>query len=167
MSLPNSNSKLEKVRKLNKYYGEKSGFFYRKWQRARKSESRQSHFKNYRFYGDLALRSVNLYNKLNNTLKFGEVNEWSQMDPKWYIEFITKRKSERKKHFDSKYRIQLHFRSESLNADYGTFICDHCNWTFHHSPSTVYKGSVKTYSNCCGNCVNSLLERNKQQEIYC
>ena len=83
------------------------------------------------------------------------------MDGKRYKEFRAEIKTERKLKFNQNYRVHLHFMSESLHSDYGTFNCDKCDGTFYHSPAVVYKGSDKKYSNCCGHCVNDIMDWNK------
>lgn len=149
----------------------KRKFHNKKWDRARKWENQDFHYKKMRLYADISHRAWKLVFAIRNKSRFGEQCVLLRYDKENYVknytERIKKQKEEAKNKFDSRYRISLWFYSESLTADYGTHQCDKCSRTYHHSPSEVYLGAKKEYSNACGYCVNNLLEFNRQETIFC
>lgn len=158
--------KLKKLQDFSQRVNEKRDFHHKKWDRARKSETMDFHFKRYRLFDNISYRITKLFFSLRRNRRFGEVSEWMKADPEFYKKQKRKSKEEGKLKFDSNYRVYLHFMSESLSADYGTHTCDKCSRTFHHSPATVYLGKKKKYSNCCGYCVNNMLSWNRQELVY-
>lgn len=160
------NPKLINAIALFNYINDKAKFYNKKWNRARKMETIDKHFETYKMYRDFSYRAQNLIFSLRRAEKFGDGRQWFEMDGKRYKEFRAERKAERKLKFEQNYRVHLHFMSQSLHADYGTFNCDKCDRTFYHSPAVVYKGSEKKYDNCCGHCVNNMMHWNRQDEVY-
>ena len=160
------NPKLVNAIAVFNYINDKAEFYNKKWNRARKMETIDKHFETYKMYTDFSYRAQNLIFSLRRAEKFGDGRQWFEMDGKRFKEFRAEIKEERSLKFEQNYRVHLHFMSESLQADYGTFNCDKCDRTFYHSPAVVYKGSQKKHSNCCGHCVNNLMNWNKQDEVY-
>lgn len=68
-----------------------------------------------------------------------------------------KRKEENRQLFLTKYRYGIWFFSNSLHADYGTFICSKCGVEFYHSPARISLAGKVVYNCCCGNCTNYLI----------
>lgn len=157
----------KKALDLYDYLISKEDFHRKKWERARKNETRQFHYNKMRNYSEHRFRCSTLLFSIRRNEKFGEIPYFMKLDPKRYSQRKLKEKAERRMKFESNYRIHLWFYSERLSADYGTHSCDKCNREYYHSPSTVYFGSKKKYSNCCGYCVNNLLEHNRQEPLYC
>lgn len=160
------NPKLIKAIAVFNYINDKTKYYNKKWNRARKMETIDKHFETYKMYRDFSYRAQNLIFSLRRSEKFGDGRQWFEMDGKRFKEFRAKIKAERKLKFEQNYRVHLHFMSQSLHADYGTFNCDKCDRTFYHSPAVVYKGSEKKYDNCCGHCVNNMMHWNTQDEVY-
>jgi hypothetical protein len=160
------NPKLINAIAVFNYINDKAKFYNNKWNRARKMETIDKHFETYKMYRDFSYRATKLILSLRRAEKFGDGRQWFEMDGKRFKEFRAEIKKERRLKFEQNYRVHLHFMSESLRADYGTFNCDNCKREFYHSPSTIYKGSEKKHSNCCGHCVNNLMNWNKQDEVY-
>lgn len=160
-------NQLKNAIKIYNYIHEKEKFHYVKWNRARKSETQDFHWEKYKLYSSFSCRCGTLIFALKSSDKFGsEYSEWLRQTPEEYKERVKKRKDEGRLKFESQYRVYLHFFQNRLGADYGNFECDKCERTFYHSPSEVYKGKEKKYSNCCGNCVNSIMRRNQQEEVF-
>ena len=130
---------------------DKEDFHRKKWERARKNETRKYHYEKMRSYADHILRGMKLVSSLQYPSVFGTTDVLLRYDRENYVkqykERIEKQKLEAKEKFESNYRIALWFYSESLTADYGTHQCDKCSRTYHHSPSEVYLGAKKEYSN--------------------
>lgn len=164
-------SKLE-IKATDLFYRlcDKEEFHRKKWERARKNESRKFHYKKMCLYSDLRFRGWKLVSSIQLPSKFGVQDVLLRLDKENYVkryqERIARQKLEAKQKFESTYRIALWFYSESFNADYGTHQCDKCSRTYHHSPSEVYLGANKEYSNACGYCVNNLLDFNRQETIF-
>jgi len=160
-----TNLRLEKVNKLWAYIDEKTTFHFNKSMRAKKSENIDFHFDLYKIYSDFQGRAMKLSFAIRSQRKFAEQLLY-KTTPEDYLKWKKTHKEKGKLKFQSTYRVFLHFFSESLHADYSTFSCDSCNRTFYHSPSTVYLGKDKKYSSCCGYCVNTMMQRNGQEEVY-
>jgi len=152
---------------LHEYIEDKRDYFWKKYERARKREIQNKHYEKYKMYRDFSYRSVQLVYSIRSKDVFGKVPYFLKLDPKKYTERRQKEKEEKRIKFENTYRIALWFYSESLTADYGTHHCDKCSSQFHHSPSEVYLGAKKQYSNACGYCVNNLLDFNRQETIFC
>lgn len=158
---------LKKASKLYEYIHNKEKFHHGKWDRARKAENQEFHWDKYKMYSQFSSRCSTLLFKLRSKEKFGDgYSEWRMETPEKYTKRIKSIKDKRRIEFESTYRVRLHFFQNRLNADYGTFRCNKCGSTFHHSPSTVYLGAEMQYLDCCGHCVNSIMRRNQQEEIY-
>lgn len=166
MGTVDMNQKKEKAIALFDRLLEKEKFHHKKWHRARKTENRDFHYNRYKLLFDAASRMRNLAFRIDRNKKFGSGRDWWEPTAEKWCERKREQKLERKKKFDSNYRISIHFMQTSLSADYGTFYCDRCKSKFYHSPSDVYYGAELLYTNCCGNCVNKLLSRNNQDEIF-
>ncbi len=161
------NIRLKRAIDLFEKINAKTEFHYKKWNKARKRENIDFHYDKYVFYRGFSRRASDLIFSIRKGEKFGDGREWFEMNADEYKQMILKRKEENRLKFESNYRVYLYFFSESLGADYGTFNCDSCGREFYHSPSTVYLGAKRKYSCCCGHCVNTLMIRNKQEEVYC
>lgn len=148
----------------------KEEFHRKKWDRARKYENQEFHYERMKKYSELRFRCGTLLFALRRNDRFGNEDFLLKYDRKgvehMYKAHVLKYKLEGNRKFQSEYRIAMWFFSESLRSDYGTHTCDKCESTFHHSPSTVYRGVNKEYECCCGHCVNSLLRWNNQELIY-
>ncbi len=161
-----NNKTLKKAINLYDSLIKKESFHRKKWERARKNEIRISHYKKMVKYSNHRFRCSTLLFSLKRNEKFGEVPYFMKCDPKRYKERRLKEKEEGRIKFESNYRVELWFFSESFRADYGTYQCDKCKSQYHHSPSNVYLGVKKEYSNCCGHCVNNMLQHNGQETVY-
>lgn len=149
----------DKLMKKEQYHVQKSHC-------ARKMENIDFHFSRYKVFHSAANRARHLIYRMDSKNKFGDGRNWWEPTAAQWTERRNKAKEERRQKFESTYHIALHFMQNSLSADYGTFHCDSCECKFYHSPSDVYLGSVKLHSNCCGYCVNTLLSRNGQEELF-
>ena len=145
---------------------DKAKFYNEKWRRARTSKTIDKHFETYKLYRDSSRRASDLIYRIKRNEKFGDGRQWFEMDGKKHKEYRANIKEERKLKFEENYRVHLHFLSERLGADYGIYNCDKCKREFYHSPSYVYKGAEEKYSNCCGHCVNNMMESNRQDQVY-
>lgn len=162
----NENIRLKKAVSFFNRVNDKAKFHYKKYQRARKCETIDLHYDAYRFYSDLSSRVTTLIFSLRRNDKFGSGRNWWEVNAQEYKKRKLQEKENRKQEFENNYRVFLHFFQNSLRADYGTWICDKCARTYYHSPSDVYLGTKKKYESCCGHCVNTLMIRNGQDEVY-
>lgn len=77
-----------------------------------------------------------------------------------------RRKEEKKQLHLSSHKYSLHFFSNSLNADYGTFVCERCGCEFYHSPSTILLAGKVIYQYCCGYCTNAIIQADWGEQVY-
>ncbi|MEO9513232.1 MAG: hypothetical protein ABJN84_13570 [Flavobacteriaceae bacterium] len=161
------NPKVEKAIGLYKRLITKSEHHYKKYNRARKSDTIDFHWDSYKLYRDVCRRMSPLIFALKRGGdKFGEGRRWFEESAEEYVERINKRKAAAKEKFDSTYSAHLYFFQNSLYSDYGTYSCESCKITFYHSPSALYLGKEKQHECICGNCVNNFMVRNGQEEVY-
>nr|WP_321357204.1 hypothetical protein [uncultured Draconibacterium sp.] len=140
--------------------------YWEKWERARKYENKEAHYKKYKYYRNLHYRAYQLYRNLELKKKFGEGRLWFEQTAEQWKQWRLDIKKERRLQFESTIQIALYFLSESLRADYGTYTCSRCGSTFYHSPCNIYRGAKKEYECCCGHCANRILMNNGQEAIY-
>lgn len=58
------------------------------------------------------------------------------------------------------------FFSDSLGADYGSFVCDICHSTFYHSPAEIHQGETKLHNCVCGICTNTIIFQDHNTTVY-
>lgn len=102
-----------------------------------------------------------------NTRRFGQPDEFIQRyrNIAWWKDYQERRKAKGQHKFLQTCHYNLWFFSGSLTADYGTFRCDRCGLTFHHSPSTITRAAKPVYTCCCGYCTNELVQ-NQSKPYY-
>lgn len=161
-------SKMENLKKLNLYFIEKREFYRKKMMRARNIETCEINSEKYKLYYSLSRRASDLaYNVRRRFLYDKSIIDWGDADrAKIEYEVRLKRKAEGREIFLSRHKYALWFLGASLGADYGTFTCDKCGFTFYHSPSTIKLAGKVVYDCCCGNCTNSIINRDWGEEPY-
>ena len=157
--------KIEKARDILISISSKEETYFKKYDRARKPENREKWWDLYKKYQPWSYRAQDLFFNRQWSKKFAQPHAIPETPEEW-IERRDKRKAKLREKFETTYRVQLHFMSESLGADYGTYHCERCKSKFHHSPSTLFRGPIKIHEITCGNCVNSLFTRNGQEAIF-
>lgn len=103
-----------------------------------------------------------LENSIEEHKQFGKLSRVDrhilEIEYENYNRRFLERKEAKKKRFETKIFYEPLFYSTSLNADYGTFVCSECGYTFYHSPSAIYQGRKLISANTCGNCTNKFLK---------
>lgn len=84
----------------------------------------------------------------------------------WWKRKETDRKEQGRQKFLTTRYFAPWFMSNSLGADYGEYVCDNCNRTFYHSPSTITKAGKKIISCCCGYCTNQIIKADHGNEPF-
>lgn len=160
----------EKGNRLFEIWGnfqEKAEYHQRKSNRARKIETINFHYEKAKLYREAVRRCFPLSTVILYPKKFGQVDH-SLLEIRYetYFSTVAEKKAKGKQEFESTFRTSLHFMQESFHADYGTFKCNRCQSTFHHSPADMYLGAKKEHEGICGTCVNSILSFNGQELVY-
>lgn len=160
--------KLEKLKRLNEFFSGKREFYRKKMMLARKIETCESAKEKYDLYYSLSRRTSDLaYNVRRRFLYDQKTIDWGDAE-NFRIEYNVRlqKKAEGRENFLTRHKYGLWFLGSSLGADYGTFYCDKCGSTFYHSPSEITLAGKVVYKCCCGNCTNSIINRDWGKEPY-
>ncbi len=160
-----SQSKFERLLELRDSFYTKQGIFHQKALRARNFNSIDKWSEKRRMYHDLWCRCNHLIYEMRNVsldIRY-EVDRDCELS---IYKARLKEKEERRQLFLTKYRYGIWFFSNSLHADYGSFICGRCGIEFYHSPARIYLAGEVVYECCCGNCTNSLIDTDNGKYPY-
>jgi len=155
--------KQEKLRVLLTFFMEKAEFHMKKIRRARSLESINLHDRKRQEYSKLETRARNLFFRLRREKKAFESDTF---DAEYTYKYAQRKKAENKEKFEKLRNYSPWFFSDSFRADYGSFTCDKCKSTFHHSPSTITQGVKTLYECCCGYCTNSIIRSDWSEEPF-
>lgn len=138
--------------------------YWKKYERAR-SEHRQNFYWNQY----IILRNV-IYRYYQSRFiyvnRFGEPDILQSKQASYYKQDEAVRIERGRNKFLNTHFYTSWFFGMSLSDDYGTYQCDYCNRTFHHSPSKITKAAKTVYECCCGYCTNEIIQRDHKELPY-
>lgn len=159
--------KLNKLKKLHQYFRYRETEYSKKAKRTRSLEKREGYYDLRKMYSLLQERTIGLIflvrRRYANQRIIAEVDsEQIRSDYRYRLQ----KKKERTEELKTKHRYSPWFLQTSLNADYGTFVCDKCKRQFYHSPSNISINGKKIYDCCCGHCTNIIIGRDWDETPY-
>ncbi|KAB2913951.1 MAG: hypothetical protein F9K23_15900 [Bacteroidetes bacterium] len=136
--------------------------------RARTIESINKWSEKRNYYHDLRIRAIDLIKRLAGyrTMGFETLRDYWRWRGQGDRKYETLQKEKRRTEFENKHTYSPWFYSNSFSADYGTYTCDSCQRTFHHSPSTIKLAGKVVYNCACGSCTNSIIYRDWRRNPY-
>lgn len=159
--------KLGKLKELHQHFQNREAEYSKKLKRARSFEKSEKFNDLMRVYSLLQKRTVDLSfmvrNRYANQRIIAEV--YSEQIRRDY-QYRLQRKKMRAEELRTKHRYSPWFLQTSLDADYGTFVCEKCNREFYHSPSSISLDGKKVYDCCCGHCANTIISRDWNETPY-
>lgn len=159
--------KINRLNELHKHFRDRETEYSKKLKRARSFEKSEKYDDLKRVYSLLQERTVNLSfmvrNRYANQRIIAEVNS---VQIRRDYQYRLQRKAKRTEELKTKHRYSPWFLQTSLEADYGTFVCEKCNRKFYHSPSGISINSKKVYDCCCGYCTNEIIKQDWSETPY-
>lgn len=159
--------KLNKLKKMHQHFRNRETEYSKKAKRARSWEKRDDYDDLRRVYSQLQMRTIDLSFMVR--ARYADQRIISVVDSERIrsdYQYRLQRKKERAEELKIKHRYAPWFLQTSLDADYGTFVCDKCNRQFYHSPSSISLNGKKVYDCCCGHCTNIIIGRDWDETPY-
>ncbi len=159
--------KLKRLQELHRHFQNCEIEINKKRKRARSWEKKEEYDDLQRMYSRLQARTIDLCFMIR--ARCGNQRIRSEVDSQQIrseYQYRLQRKKNRAEELKTKHRYSPWFLQTSLEADYGTFVCDKCGQQFYHSPSGISLNGKKVYDCCCGYCTNTIIGRDWNETPY-
>lgn len=154
----------QRIRELVDLLEQKKNLYFEKAMRARSTTKHDY------WYGKYSLIRKITYQYYENrrmaAYQFGEVSPVSEWLKSQYKRAEVERIESGKQKFLNMHFYSPWFFGTSLSGDYGTYTCDRCGRTFHHSPSKITRAAKTVFECCCGYCTNEIILRDHKSTPY-